>query len=95
MKRFTLLALVAFALLVPVIARAEGARFVYKPEFKQWVVVPPPAPVGAAAVTPTPNEIVARHEAMAAAYRGGRMAHAARHCDRMVAQARETLRKQS
>lgn len=95
MKRFTLLALVAFALLAPTVAYGQGAKFVYRPEFKQWVVVPPPAPVAAAAVTPTPNEIIVRHEAMAAAFRGGRMAHAATHCDRIVAQARETLRKQS
>jgi hypothetical protein len=95
MKRFTLLAVVGFALLLPTLARAEGAQFVYKPEFRQWVVVPPAPQVTAPAVTPTPNEIIARHEAMAAAYRGGRMAHGATHCDRMIAQARETLRKQS
>ena len=95
MKRFTLLAVVAFALLAPTIAYGQGATFVYRPEFKQWVVVPPPAPIAAAAVTPTPNEIIAKHEAMAAGLRGGRMAQAATHCDRMVAQARETLRKQS
>ena len=94
MKRFTLLAVVVFALLAPTAARAEGAKFVYRPEFKQWVVVPQAAPV-AAAVTLTPTEIIAKHEAMAAAHRGGRMAQATAHCDRMIAQARETLRKQS
>lgn len=95
MKRFTLLAVVAIALLAPTIAYGEGAKFVYRPELKQWVVVPQAAQAAAGAVTPTPNDIIARHEAMAAAHRGGRMAHAAVHCDRMVAQARETLRKQS
>ena len=95
MKRFTVLAVVAFALLAPTIAYGEGAKFVYRPEFKQWVVVPPAAQGAANSVTPTPNDIIAKHEAMAAAHRGGRMAQAATHCDRMVAQARETLRKQS
>jgi hypothetical protein len=95
MKRFTLLAVVAFALLAPTIAYGEGAKFVYRPELKQWVVVPPAAHVPANAVTLTPNDIVAKHEAMAAAHRGGRMPHMTAHCDRMIAQARETLRKQS
>jgi hypothetical protein len=90
MKRFTLLAVVAFALLAPTIAYGEGARFVYRPELKQWVVVPPAAQVPANAVTPTPNDIIARHGAMAAAHRGGRMAHAATHCDRMIAKAHDT-----
>jgi len=90
MKRFTLLAVAAFALLAPTIAYGEGAQFVYRPEFKQWVVVPPAAPAAANAVTPTPNDIITKHEAMAAAHRGGRMAHAATHCDQMMAKARET-----
>lgn len=95
MKRFTLLAVVALALLAPTVAYGEGAKFVYRPELKQWVVVPPAPQAAANAVTPTPNDIIAKHEAMAHAYRGSRMAHAATHCDRMVAEARDTLRKQS
>lgn len=95
MKRFTLLAVVAFALLAPTIAYSEGAKFVYRPELKQWIVVPPAAQVAPNAVTPTPNDVIAKHEAMAAFHRGGRMAHMTAHCDRMIAQARETLRKQS
>jgi hypothetical protein len=95
MKRFTLLAIAAVALLAPTIAYGEGAQFVYRPEFKQWVVVPPAAPAAATAVTPTPNDIIAKHEAMAGALRGGRLTHAATHCDRIIAEARETLRKQS
>jgi len=93
MKRFSLLAIVAFALLAPTVAYGEGATFVYRPEFKQWVVVPPAAHVAAGAVAPTPNDVIAKHEAMAAGHRGGRMAHAATHCDRMMAEARETLGK--
>jgi hypothetical protein len=95
MKRFALLAVVAFALLAPTVAYGQGAKFVYRPEFKQWVVVPQAAPLAVPDQTSTPNEIIAKHEAMANAHRGGRMAQAAMHCDRMVAQAREALRKQS
>jgi hypothetical protein len=95
MKRFTLLAVVALALLAPTIAYGEGATFVYRPELKQWIVVPPAVQVAPNAVTPTPNDIIARHEAMAAIHRGGRMAHMTAHCDRMIAEARDTLRKQS
>jgi hypothetical protein len=95
MKRFALLAVVAFALLAPTVAYGQGATFVYRPEFKQWVVVPPAAPMAVPNETPTPNEIIAKHQAMANAHRGGRMAQATMHCDAIVAQAREALRKQS
>jgi hypothetical protein len=94
MKRFALLAVIAFALLAPTVAYGQGAKFVYRPEFKQWVVVPQAAPL-AVQETPTPHDMIAKHEAMANAHRGGRMSHAAMHCDRIVAETRETLRKQS
>jgi hypothetical protein len=91
MTRVTLLAAVAFALLVPTVAAAQ-APFVYRPELRAWVFVPKPA---TGAVAPrTPGETIARHEAMANAYRGTRMAQAAVHCDRMVKEAREALRRQ-
>jgi len=95
MKRFTLLSVVTLALLAPTIAYGDGARFTYRPELKQWVVVPSAPQAAATAVTPTPNDVIARHEAMAAFHRGGRMAHMTAHCDRMIANARATLRKQS
>jgi hypothetical protein len=91
MKRFTLLAVAAFALLVPTVAGAQ-APYVYRPELRAWVFVPKPAPGVFAARTP--GETIARHEAMANGYRGGRMAQAAAHCDRMIKQAREELRRQ-
>jgi hypothetical protein len=88
MTRFTLLAVTAFALIVPTMAAAQ-APFVYRPELRGWI----PAPRAAiAAVTPrTAGEQVARHEAMAQHHRGTRMAQAAAHCDRMVTEARAAL----
>ena len=92
MKRFTtLLAAAAVALLVPTVAGAQ-APYVYRPELRAWVYVPTPAP-GVFAPR-TPAETIARHEAMANGYRGTRMAQAAAHCDRMIKQAREELRRQ-
>jgi hypothetical protein len=91
MKRITLLAAVAFALLLPTAAAAQ-APYVYRPELRAWVFVPTPA---AGVFAPrTPAENIARHEAMADGYRGTRMAQAAVHCDRMVKEAREALRRQ-
>jgi hypothetical protein len=91
MTRFTLLAAVAFALLVPTVAAAQ-APYVYRPELRAWVFVPKAAP---GVVAPrTAGEHIARHEAMANSYRGTRMAQAAVHCDRMVKNAREALRRQ-
>lgn len=92
MKRFTtLLAAAAFTLLVPTVAGAQ-APYVYRPELRAWVFVPKPAPGVFEARTPA--ETIARHEAMANGYRGTRMAQAAVHCDRMVKEAREALRRQ-
>jgi hypothetical protein len=91
MKRFALLSVVAFALLVPTAAAAQ-APYVYRPELRAWVFVPKPV---AGVVTPrTPGEEIVRHEAMAHGYRGTRMAQAAAHCDRMVKDAREALRRE-
>ena len=91
MKRFTLLAVAAFALLVPTAAGAQ-APYVYRPELRAWVFVPKPAPGVFEARTPA--ETIARHEAMANGFRGTRMAQAAVHCDRMIKEAREALRRQ-
>lgn len=91
MTRFTtLLAAAAFALLMPAVAGAQ-APYVYRPELRAWVFVPKPAP-GVFALR-TPGETIARHEAMANGYRGTRMAQAAVHCDRMIKEAREELRR--
>ncbi len=92
MKRLTtLLVAAAFALLVPTVAGAQ-APYVYRPELRAWVFVPKPA---TGVFTPrTPGENIARHEAMAHGYRGTRMAQAAVHCDRIIKEAREELRRQ-
>jgi hypothetical protein len=91
MKRFTLLAVVASALLLPTVAGAQ-APYVYRPELRAWVFVPKPAP---GVVAPrTAGETIVRHEAMANGFRGTRMAQAAVHCDRMIKEAREALRRQ-
>ena len=91
MKRFTLLAIAAFVLLSPTVVGAQ-APFVYRPELRGWIPVPQAALKD---VTPrTSGETVARHEAMAQGYRGTRMAQAAVHCDRMVTQAREAMRRE-
>jgi hypothetical protein len=94
MKRLALLSIVAATLLVPTFASAEGLKFVYRPELRQWIAVPEPVERPAAA-TLTPHQQAARHEAMAQAHRGGRNAQAADHCDRMIKQAREAARKAS
>jgi hypothetical protein len=92
MKRFTILAVVALALLAPTVAYGEGAKFVYRPELKQWVVVPHAAPVAAAAVAATQKD-GAKHEAMDAKCCGARMANDATHCEHMMAMAHETPHK--
>jgi hypothetical protein len=87
MKRFYLLTIAALALLVPTIANAGQAPFVYRPELRQWVPVPPEP--SKSVITRTLRDEIARHLNMANAYRGTRMAQAAVHCDRMMAQLRE------
>ena len=87
MKHRALLGVAALALLVPTVANAGQAPFVYRPELRQWVPLPP-AP-GKGVMTRTLREEIARHERMAHAYRGTRMAQAAVHCERMMAQLKE------
>lgn len=91
MKRFTLLAVATFALLAPTVAFGQ-APFTYRPELRGWIPNPPAA---SGVMTPrTPGETIARHEAMAQGYRGTRMAQAAVHCDRMIKEARERMRRE-
>ena len=87
MKRFCILTVAALALLVPTIANAAQAPFGYRPELRQWVPVPPEP--GKRVIARTLREEIARHQNMAQVYRGTRMAQAAVHCDRMIAQLRE------
>ena len=103
MKRFFLIALTASSLLVPAVAYPQGVILVYRPELRGMIAVPAPRlPAVAKAVVekvpPTPAEVIARHEAMAAGLRAnanlrGGAAIAADHCDRLVAAALATLRK--
>jgi hypothetical protein len=91
MKRFTLLAVTAFALLTPTVAFGQAA-FTYRPELRGWIPNPPAA-TGVMKAR-TLGETIVRHEAMAQGYRGTRMAQAAAHCDRIIKDAREALRQQ-
>lgn len=89
MKRFTLLTVAALALLVPTVVDAGQAPFVYRPELRQWVPIPPEPGKGVI----TLREEIARHEAMAQTYRGTRMAQAAFHCDRLIRQMRDAQKE--
>ena len=102
MKRLFLVMLAAAALLLPTLASAQGVTLVYRHELRG--MVPAPAPAAPTemkvveTVAPTPAEIIARHEAMAVGLRAnanarGGAAVAADHCDRLIAAARETIRK--
>ena len=100
MKRFALVTAAAIALLAPTIAGAQGVELVYRHELRGMVAVPRrPVQPGASveerkpAVVRTFSEEIAYHQAMAAAYRGTKIAQAAVHCDRLIAEAREA-RKQ-
>lgn len=102
MKRFFLVTIAVLALLVPTIAGAQGVKTVYRPELHGTIVVVPDAaaqPV-ARAVALTPIEIITRHEAMlvgrraGANARGGAAAFAAvDHCERVIAEAKNALRR--
>ena len=102
MKRLLLVMLAAAALLLPTLASAQGVPLVYRHELRGMA----PAPALHArtdmrvveTVPSTPAEIIARHEAMAVGLRAnanarGGAAVAADHCDRLIAAARETIRK--
>jgi hypothetical protein len=103
MKRFFSVTIAALALLVPTFAGAQGVKTVYRPEVHGTIVVVPDkgAPPVAKAVPLTPNEIIARHEAMLVGRRAGASARggaarfaAADHCERLIADAQNALRKE-
>jgi hypothetical protein len=99
MKRLLLVVLAAAALLLPTLAFAQGVTLVYRHELRGMVPVPAPhAPTDTRVVETvpsTPAEIIVRHEAMAVGLRANANARAvaADHCDRLIAAARETIRK--
>src|SRR5688500_1949117 len=98
MKRFFVVTIAAFALLVPTLTFAQVTT-VYIPGAHPRVVVVPPTqdrPAAKVEKAPlTPVQVIALHEPMAAAYRGGARVNysAVAHCDRLVAEARAALRK--
>jgi len=98
MTRFFVGAIAALALLVPTLTFAQ-VKTVYIPGAHPRVVVVQPeteTPAPKVEKAPlTPVEVIARHAPMAAALRGNPRVNysAVDHCDRLVAEARATLRK--
>ena len=97
MKRSFFVAVAALALLVPTLTFAQ-VKTVYIPGAHPRVVVVQPETQTAPKVEKaplTPAQVIARHESMAAAYRGNPRVNysAVAHCDRLVAEARAELRK--
>jgi hypothetical protein len=98
MKRFFLVAIAAFALLVPTLTFAQ-VQTVYIPGAHPRVVVVQPqndTPTEKVEKLPvTPAQVIARHEPMANGYRAANRVNysAVAHCDRLVEQARAELRK--
>ena len=99
MKRFFFVAVAAFALLVPMLTFAQDVKTVYRPEVHGTIVAVPQAPSTPVVKAPkaplTPAQVIARHEPMANGYRVANRVNAAAvaHCERLVAEARATLRK--
>jgi hypothetical protein len=97
MKRFSLVSISALALLVPTLTFAQ-VQGVYIPGAHPRVVVVPSdketstTKVERAPMTPT--QVIARHEAMAAARRAhSRVDYSAvAHCDRLITEARKQVR---
>ena len=96
MTSFTRIAVALFALLTPALASAQGYQMVYRPELRTMVLVPTPSK--AAAILESRPDMIARHRAMAAAYRSNPnprgLLSAADHCDRLVATLEKAERAQ-
>jgi len=98
MKGFFVTAITSLALLVPTLTFAQ-VKTVYIPGAHPRVVVVQPeneAPAAKVEKAPlTPTQVIARHEPMANGYRAATRVNysAVAHCDRLVAEARATLRK--
>ena len=99
MKRFFLVTLAAFALLVPTLTFAQGVKTVYRPEVHGTIIVVPQAPaipVAKVAKAPlTPAGVITLHQPMANSYRVANRVNysAVAHCERAVAKARTELRR--
>lgn len=99
MKRFFVAAVAAVALLVPTLAFAQ-VKTEYIPGAHPRVVVVRDNAATAATVEKaplTPAQVIAIHTPMAAAQRGQLRVNysAVAHCDRLIAEARATLKKAS
>ena len=100
MKRFFFVSVAALALLVPTLTFAQ-VKTVYIPGAHPRVVVvraeQETATPKVAKAPLTPEQVIARHQRMANGYRAANRVNysAVAHCDRLVAQARATLRKHS
>lgn len=100
MKRFYVIAVASLALLVPTLTFAQ-VKTVYVPGAHPRIVVVQPekeTPGVKVEKTPLPPiEVIARHEPMATMHRmNARVNYSAiAHCDRLVAEARAILRKNS
>jgi hypothetical protein len=96
MKRLFVVAITALALLVPTLTFAQ-VKTVYIPgTHPRVVVVQPETPSVKVERAPlTPAEVIARHQPMAGMHRVNPRVNysAVAHCDRLVAEARATLRK--
>ena len=99
MKRLFVVSLAAFALLVPTLTFAQGVKTIYRPEVHGTVIVVPQTSstpiVRADKQTPTPAQVIARHQQWANAYRVATRVNysAVAHCERAIAKARAELRK--
>jgi hypothetical protein len=99
MKRLFVVAVALIALVLPTLTFAQGVKTVYRPEVHGTIIVLPETPVApivkAEKAKRTPAEVIARHEAMANAYRNATRVNysAVAHCERGAAKAREELRK--
>ena len=104
MRRLVVVAVAVSALLLPTLTFAQGVKTVYRPEVHGTIIVVPEASVtpetrvanvAKAERTKPLAAVIARHEAMANAYRNlTRVNYSAiAHCERAVAKARAELRR--
>ncbi len=90
MKPFSILAVAFAAMVLPVAVSAQSSyTMVYRPEVRSMVLVPARVE-GTKPPSETPADMIARHRAMAAAYRLNpnqrALANPADHCERLIAE---------
>lgn len=101
MKRLVVVAAALFALVLPTLVFAQGVKTVYRPEVHGTTIVmpetpeTPPAPVvKVEKAKPTPDQVIARNQALANAYLNLTRVNysAVAMCERKIAKARRELR---